>query len=100
MCGLFCTLTLSFSVYSSLSVYLSLSILFVIIVRMSYLASLRPRLFKNKAHIGSYLYFVFVFVFVFACVFVFVFCVFGSGDGQCRQLSQNIWFDRLTVVVQ
>ena len=24
----------------------------------------------------------------------------GSGDGGCHQLSQNIWFDRLTVVLQ
>ena len=45
------------------------------IIRMSYLASLRHWLFKNLAHVVSYLYFVFVvvFVFVFVCVFVFVF---------------------------
>ena len=30
----------------------------------------------------------------------FVLLVDGSGDGQCRQLSKNIWFDRLTVVLQ
>ena len=27
-------------------------------------------------------------------------CIFGSGDGRCHQLSQNIWFDRLKVVLQ
>ena len=37
------------------------------------MASFLPRLFKNIAHVGSYLYFVFVFVFVFVSVFVFVF---------------------------
>ena len=107
MCGLFCTLTLSFSMYLSLSVYLylsvylslSLSFFFVIIIRMSYLTSLHPRLFKNIAHVGSYLYFVIVFVFVFVYVFVFVLCIFVSGDGPCPQLSQNIWFDRLTEVL-
>ena len=59
------------------------------IIRMSYLASLRPRLFKNIAHVGSSLYFVFVFVFV--CVFVFVFCICGiSGipDGVRAEESQ------------
>ena len=44
-------------------------------MRMPYFTPLRPNLFKNIAHVGSYLYFVFVFVFV--SVFVFVFCIFG-----------------------
>ena len=46
---------------------------------MSYLASLRPRLFKNIAHVGSYLYFVFVvivFVVIVFVVIVFVVIVF------------------------
>ena len=42
-------------------------------MRMSNLASFHPRLFKNIAHVGYYLYFVFVFVFVFVSVFVFDF---------------------------
>ena len=63
-----------FSVFVFVCVFVFVFVLvffFVIIIRMSYLASLRPRLFKNIAHVGSYLYFFFVFVFV--CVFVFVF---------------------------
>ena len=45
-------------------------------MRMPYFTPLRPNIFKNIAHVGSYLYFVFVFVFVFVFHLVLVLVFF------------------------
>ena len=65
-------------------------------LRMSYLISLKPLLFKNIAHVLYFLNFAFVFVFVCVFVFVVVFVVFGwtpmlSSFRRCMKCWVECW---------